>query len=123
MSKQFDILIKNSRIIDGSGNPSYEADIAIEKGQIAHIRRDIDPAEANSVISAQGMISCPGFIDTHTHDDLLVAVRPTADEKILQGVTTLVVGNCGISVAPIFKGSGKFHQRVLRVIWGQACDG
>ena len=100
MSEPFDLVIHNTRIIDGTGNLSYKSDVGISNGKISRVEQNINPIAAKHAIDAAGLTTCPGFIDTHTHDDFLVLLRPTADEKILQGVTSLVTGNCGFSLAP-----------------------
>lgn len=97
----YDILIKNGKIIDGTGNPWYRADVAIEKGKIVALGRDL--GEADKVIDAKGHIVSPGFIDIHSHSDLPVLIDPMAHSKIRQGVTTEVVGQCGNSAAPMYK--------------------
>jgi len=99
--KKFDLIIQNGRIIDGTGNPYYRADIAVKNGKIVKIKKALNSSEAHRVISARGLTVCPGFIDTHTHDDLYLLARPACDFKIVQGVTTVVTGNCGFSIAPI----------------------
>ena len=104
MKQRFDLLIKNGRLIDGTGNPYYEADIGISNGRIDCIRRDIDPEGAQRVLDAHGLVVAPGFFDAHSHDDLYLLVNPACDEKVLQGVTTDVIGNCGFSPAPISEG-------------------
>jgi len=101
MNQQFDLLIKNGRLIDGTGNPYYKADIGITNGRIGCIGRDIDPKGAQRVIDAHDLIVAPGFFDAHSHDDLYLLVNPTCDEKVLQGATTTIIGNCGFSAAPI----------------------
>ncbi len=101
MEKAFDLLLKNGRIVDGSGNSAYSADIAIKAGRIELIKKGIQPESGVQVIDVDQQVISPGFIDTHTHDDLLVLLKPTADEKILQGVTSVVTGNCGFSMAPL----------------------
>lgn len=97
----YDILIKNAHILNGTGNPYYKADLAILDGKIAAIRADIDPQQAKTVLDAAGKVVTPGFIDAHTHDDLYLLRKPDADEKILQGITTVITGNCGFSPAPL----------------------
>lgn len=118
MADQFDLLIKNGHIIDGTGNPYYRADIGIEGEHIVRIESDIDPSDVKRVIHADGLTVCPGFIDSHTHDDLFVAVKPTADEKVLQGATTLVVGNCGFSAAPPMRDKAAFFRGFLGAFGG-----
>ena len=97
----YDILIKNGKVIDGAGNPWYKADVAIEKGKIVALGRDL--GKAGKVIDAKGHIVSPGFIDIHSHSDLPVLIDPMAHSKIRQGVTTEVVGQCGNSAAPMYK--------------------
>ena len=104
MPVEFDIMIKSGRILDGTGNPWYAADVGIQGGRITRIQKRMDPQSALRVIDAHGFTVCPGFIDTHSHDDVYLLANPRCDEKILQGVTTNVIGNCGISVSPLSEG-------------------
>jgi N-acyl-D-amino-acid deacylase len=99
---KFDIVIKNGRIMDGSGNPWYHADVGIKGGRITEIN-DLGNAVASRVIDAEGMIIAPGFIDIHSHSDYPVLIEPEVHSKIRQGVTTEVIGNCGSSAAPMNK--------------------
>ncbi len=95
----FDILIKNGTICDGTGEPCYKADIGIEGDRITYI--GTDPAKtAEAVIDAEGKTITPGFIDTHTHADLSLLMEPAMEPFVKQGVTTVVTGNCGYSMAP-----------------------
>lgn len=89
-----DILIKNGRIIDGTGNSWYYADIAVKDGKIISIGK-LSAATASKIIDAKGLIVTPGFIDVHGHIEGGVFERPTADNYIYDGVTTVVTGNCG----------------------------
>ena len=100
---RYDRVIKNGMIIDGSRLPRFRGDIGISDGLIAEIGR-IEPADAEEVIDADGLIVAPGFIDIHTHSDFTLPLNPKAEAKIRQGVTTEVVGNCGFSVAPALPG-------------------
>lgn len=97
---KFDLIIRNAQIIDGSGEPAYRADLAVSAGLIAAIG-NLAAADAYSVRDAQGLVVAPGFIDVHTHDDLQVIHAPTMLPKISQGITTVIVGNCGISASPV----------------------
>ncbi len=97
---KFDLIIRNAQIVDGSGEPGYSADLAISGGNIAAIG-DLSAADAIAVRDAQGLVLAPGFIDVHTHDDLQVIHAPQMLPKISQGITTVVVGNCGISASPV----------------------
>jgi N-acyl-D-amino-acid deacylase len=93
----FDLLIRNATIVDGTRAPRYQADIGITGGRIAAIGR-LEKGEHE--IDATGRIAAPGFIDAHTHDDRLMLSAPDMAPKVSQGVTTVVAGNCGISLAP-----------------------
>ena len=95
-----DLLIKDGLIVDGSGQPGFRADVALEKGKIVAVDEVLSPASARRVIAAGGLVVCPGFIDVHSHDDYYLLAQPGAPVKLAQGVTTTVVGNCGFSVGP-----------------------
>lgn len=95
-----DIVIQSGQIIDGSGSPRFSADIAIKEGKISSIG-NLPSIQADTKINASGLIICPGFIDMHSHSDLVLLVNPLAESKIRQGVTTEVIGNCGNSPAPL----------------------
>ena len=101
MTNDLDLLIKNGRIIDGTGNPYYEADIGVADGQIVAIARGISRSTAKRIIDAGDRVVSPGFIDTHSHDDAYLLINPQCDDKVRQGVTTDVIGNCGFSLAPL----------------------
>jgi len=96
----FDILIKNGTVIDGSDSPRARLDVGITGGKITAVD-NLAGAEAGHVIDAAGLVVAPGFIDIHSHADYSLLALPTADSKTRQGVTTEVVGNCGISTAPL----------------------
>ncbi|MEM3264880.1 MAG: D-aminoacylase [Thermoplasmata archaeon] len=97
-----DIIIKNGIIIDGTGNDWIKSDLAIKNGIISKIG-NLSAEKADEYIDASKKIVCPGFIDIHSHSDFTALIYPTSDSKILQGVTTEVVGNCGSSPAPLTK--------------------
>ncbi len=94
-----DVLIRNAQVLDGGDQPGRRADVAISGGRIVAIGQLDHPA--SSVIDAAGRVLAPGFIDVHTHDDLEVLRNPDMTSKLSQGVTTVVVGNCGISASPV----------------------
>lgn len=100
MAKEFDLIIKNAKVYDGTGGPWYFADIAVRDGVIAGTGR-IDASRGKQSIDAEGRAAAPGFVDPHTHSDLNAATAPDADAKIVQGVTTEVAGNCGLSLTPV----------------------
>ena len=94
------MLLRGGTIIDGSGAPRRTADLLIEGDRIAAIGSGLTAGDAD-VVDVGGCIVAPGFIDVHTHDDKFVLSQPQMLPKISQGVTTVVVGNCGISLAPL----------------------
>ncbi|MFN8291938.1 MAG: D-aminoacylase [Chitinophagaceae bacterium] len=98
----YDILIRNGKIIDGSGNSWYYGDIAVKDGKIAAIGRHIDQP-AGKIIDAKGLIVAPGFIDVHTHLEGDEEKDPEAKSFIYDGVTTCITGNCGSSNTDIGK--------------------
>jgi len=95
-----DVLIRNGMIIDGTGNPWYKGDIGVEAGKIRSIGQ-LSVERARYEIDARGLVVSPGFIDTHSHSDLMLLANPEAKQKILQGVTTELLGQDGVAVAPI----------------------
>ncbi|EJK2114050.1 D-aminoacylase [Vibrio navarrensis] len=96
---QFDTLIKQAEIYDGTGATPFIADVAIKQDRIVQLGQ-LANASAQQVIDGQGLALAPGFIDVHTHDDTNVIRFPHCLAKISQGVTTVIVGNCGISASP-----------------------
>ena len=95
----YDLIIRNARIIDGTGAPARPGDLAVEGDRIAAIG-DLAGARAGRELDAGGKALAPGFIDVHTHDDRALLSDPLMTCKVSQGVTTVVTGNCGISLAP-----------------------
>jgi len=118
MAGPFNLVIRNARIVDGTGNPYYLADIALSQRRIVKIGRHVDPGGARKVIDADGMIACPGFFDTHSHDDAYLIAKPNCDDKVLQGVTTEVIGNCGYSLAPLSEEHHADLRNIARIIGG-----
>ena len=95
----FDLVVRNGKVIDGTSNPWYRANIAVVDGKIASI--GMLDADAEQVIDAEGLVVAPGFIDSHSHSDLMLVAEPEARQKIMQGITTEVVGQDGLGEAPL----------------------
>jgi len=96
----YNLIIKNGRIVDGTGNPWFRGDMGICQGKIEKIGK-IDSENAKRTIDAQDRVVCPGFVDVHTHSDSTILINPKTESTIRQGVTTQLVGNCGFSCAPV----------------------
>lgn len=101
----FDLVIRNARLVDGTGAPARLADIAVTGDRIVRVGEARDAARRE--IDARGRVLAPGFIDTHAHDDGALLRYPTMPFKVAQGVTTVVVGNCGFSLAPATREAGR----------------
>lgn len=95
-----DLIIRNGEVIDGTGQGRFRADVALTGDRISAIG-DLAHLSAVQEIDATDRIVAPGFIDVHTHDDRLLLSHPAMTPKLSQGVTTVVTGNCGISLAPL----------------------
>lgn len=97
---QPDLIFRNARIIDGTGSPSTTGDLAISGDRLLDLG-EIGNLHGEHEIDIEGRVVCPGFVDTHTHDDRVLLTDPDLNCKVSQGVTTVVTGNCGISLAPL----------------------
>src|SRR4051794_25712966 len=95
-----DVVIRGGRVVDGSGAPWVRAGIGLQGGHIAAVGNLAD-AQAALEVDATGKIVAPGFIDCHSHSDWSLLANRGADSTLMQGVTTEVVGNCGMSYAPV----------------------
>ena len=100
MQQPFDLLIRNAEIVDGTGAARYSGDIGVRADRIERIG-DLAGASGRTEIDLGGRIAAPGFIDAHTHDDRLLLSGGAMAPKVSQGVTTVVGGNCGVSLAPM----------------------
>ncbi len=98
----YDLLFRGGRIVDGSGLPSYLADIAIKDGKIVELGRI--RGGAAKTINVDGLVVAPGFIDHHTHMDGQILWDPYATSEPEQGITSIVMGNCGLALAPVKTG-------------------
>ena len=107
-----DLLIRGGHVVDGSGAPGRDADVAVADGRIVAVEpRSTRPARR--VVDARGQVVAPGLIDIHTHSDFTLPLNPRAESKIRQGVTLEVVGNCGFSVAPALPGRAAMLREYL----------
>jgi N-acyl-D-amino-acid deacylase len=96
--QNYDLIIKNGTIVDGVLTPEYVSDIAIKDGRIVKIASGL--AGATRVIDARGLTVTPGFFDSHSHSDTMILTYSDQKEKVEQGITTVIGGMCGGSVAP-----------------------
>ncbi len=112
--KEYDFLIKKALIFDGKSLDGFRGDVAIEKDRIVAIAPYLS-AKAKQIIDAKEWVLAPGFIDAHTHSDFNPLLYPDLPNKILQGVTTEVVGNCGMSAAPVLG----THRERIRGVWAR----
>jgi N-acyl-D-aspartate/D-glutamate deacylase len=94
----YDLVIKNGTVIDGSGLPRYRADVGVRNGRIANIGRIRE--QAREVLDAEGQVVAPGFVDGHTHMDAQIFWDPLGTSSCWHGITTVVMGNCGFTLAP-----------------------
>ena len=113
----FDIIIRGGRIIDGSGSPWYYGDIGIRGERINTIGK-LDHVEAHQIIEADGQVVCPGFIDMHSHSDIMLLANPKHDPKVMQGVTTDVIGLDGLSYAPLSPANLQMMRQYLAALNG-----
>src|SRR5215475_10969620 len=95
----YDLVIRDGLVVDGTGAPGVVADISVDGDRIVAV--GAVSGEGRRTIDAGGRVVAPGFIDVHSHDDFAVLDRPECAYKLLQGVTTQVVGNCGFGAAPL----------------------
>ena len=103
-AEKYDLVIRHGRVVDGTGNPAFFADVAVKDGRVSEIGRIEESAKEE--IDAKGLVAVPGFIDVHTHADE-IGEMPLAENFVRMGVTTVVVGNCGgsaLDVAKLFRG-------------------
>ncbi|MDI6697920.1 MAG: D-aminoacylase [Candidatus Saccharicenans sp.] len=117
----FDLLIKEVLVVDGSGRPPYQADVGIRGKHIQFIGK-LRKGRARRVIEAGGLCLSPGFIDVHNHTDVQLLVCPTADSLVRQGITTVIGGNCGASRFPLTTEMLETENRYLREELGIEAD-
>ncbi len=120
----YDLVVRGGRVVDGSGLPAYAADVAVRAGRIVRVGTltSAAVADAGRVIDADGLHVLPGFIDIHTHYDAQLHFEPTASPASWHGVTTVIMGNCGFSVAPARPGDAAWLLEMLSRVEGMSAD-
>ena len=99
-TQKTDLILRNARLIDGTGAPSQYGDVVIRDDRLLAVG-ELKDLQAVRELDIGGKVVCPGFVDTHTHDDHVLLTDPNMSWKVSQGVTTVVTGNCGISHVPL----------------------
>lgn len=115
--RSFELVLADGKILDGCGNPWFRGDIAIHHGLVSCIG-PASTLKGKRTIKVEGRFVAPGFVDVHTHSDLSILVNRRAESAIRQGATTHIVGNCGMSPAPV----SEEHSEEMRRYWGAISD-
>ncbi len=133
-----DLVIRNGTIIDGTGLPRYAGDVGVRDGRLVSVGRRLADIEAGVVVDAAGKVVAPGFIDPHTHYDAQLCFDPFAYPAVEHGITSVVTGNCSLSLAPVRPAHRERFSRMFRLIeempeaafdvgvdwrWGESFDG
>ncbi len=116
---KYDYFFRNATIVDGSSQSPFVGDVAIRGDKIVNVSRGTDTPSGNA-FDATGLVLCPGFIDIHGHSELEVLKNPAMDPKILQGITTEVVGNCGVGVFPLSDENAALLEQVQDILGSYA---
>lgn len=119
---RFDILIQGGKIVDGTGSPWRRQDLAVHGGKIVDIGKGIPPSAADEVIHAPDLIVAPGFVDAHSHADITLLADQEMEYRIMQGITTEVVGQDGLSYAPVGEVNLQVWRRYLKGLNGEFSD-
>lgn len=118
---RYDLILRGGDVVDGTGAPRRKASVGIKDGRIAAIG-DLDVADADEVLDVPDRIVAPGFVDIHTHYDAQVFWDPSLSPSSFHGVTTIVGGNCGFSVAPLTPDAGDYLMRMLARVEGMPLE-
>ncbi|MFK7896330.1 MAG: amidohydrolase family protein [Myxococcota bacterium] len=123
---EMDRVIRGALIVDGSGEPAFKGDVGIQSGRIAAIRSSAHGGpelSGREVFEGEGLVLTPGFIDPHTHYDAQLGWDPTASPSNLHGVTTVIGGNCGFSIAPLRdEADADYTRRMMSVVEGMPLE-
>jgi N-acyl-D-amino-acid deacylase len=112
-----DLVLSQGRILDGCGNPWFWGDLTVDQGRVAAIA-PANTLQGKQIIDLEGRFVTPGFVDVHTHSDLSILINRQAESVVRQGVTTEVVGNCGMSPAPV----DDAHLPEIQAQWGRISE-
>ncbi len=115
-----DVIIRGGKIVDGTGGPARHGDLGIRDGRIVAIGNVEE--EARETIDAQGKVVAPGFVDIHTHYDAQVFWDGTLSPSSFHGITSVIGGNCGFSIAPISPSAGGYLMRMLARVEGMPLE-
>ncbi|HKE76470.1 MAG TPA: amidohydrolase family protein, partial [Acidimicrobiales bacterium] len=116
-----DLLIRGASVVDGTGAPARQADVGVRDGRIVAVGDgdgDGDSDGATETVDATGLVLCPGFVDPHTHYDAQLFWDPLATPSNVHGVTSLVAGNCGFSLAPLHAEDADYLRRMMAKVEG-----
>ena len=116
-----EMIISGGTVIDGSGAEGIKADIAIDNGKITRIG-DLEGQQAAKTIDASGKVVTPGFVDLHTHLDAQVGWDPQMSSSSYHGVTTAMIGNCGVTFAPVSKKNHRYLAELMEAVEDVSAD-
>jgi len=112
------MLIKGATIVDGTGRPGFQGNVAVRDGRIAEVGADVAAAAGEEVVEADGLVVAPGFVDPHTHYDAQLMWDPFATPSNEHGVTTVIGGNCGFTLAPLKAADADYTRRMMSKVEG-----